>query len=239
MQLFFGDMEYYTICATFILLYILTAILFIQKKATLILPACTLMAAMTMHMASAFLLPSLAYLFIVELDRHNYASLFASVLAFTGILSFSLLVFLSLGASLNRLVETSWGLGRGGNVLENIARFSPVNFWGRVNLIGLLFPSAYILLPFVTIKKAKKEHIDMFLIISAVCGLLFFFSWRSTIGLYMDWNLFALPLIPLIILFTSNFSDVITFHNQSTIIYLISISYLLSYSWIFSNHALQ
>jgi len=237
MQLFFGDMEHYTICATFIFLYFLAALLYIRRQVNLVLPAFLLMAGMVSHMAAIFLLPSLLYLFIIALERRHYASLLAAGLAFAGLLSFSLLFFQSQGASLSRMVATSWGLGRGGSLLENIAQFTRVDFWGRVNLIGLIFPSAFVLAPpLLCCKLPKKEHDRVFLWIAALSGLLFFATWISTIGLYMDWNLFSLPLIPLAIYLSASLPDLVNARSRALIFFVLSLSCLMTYSWIFSNH---
>ena len=53
-QLFFGDMESYTLCGMLVFLYFLTAFFYIQNKVSLVIPSITLMAAMTSHMASHF-----------------------------------------------------------------------------------------------------------------------------------------------------------------------------------------
>jgi len=237
MQLFFGDMEYYTISAVFIFLYVWAALLFIRGRVNLVLPAFLLMAGMVAHMAAIFLLPSLLYLFIMELEHRRYASLLAAGLAFVGLLSCSLLFFQSRGASLSRMVATSWGLGRGGSLLENIAKFTRVDFWGRVNLIGLIFPSAFVLAPpLLCCRLPKKEHVRIFLWIAALSGLLFFAAWISTIGLYMDWNLFSLPLIPLAIYLSASLPDLVNARSRALIFFVLSLSCLMTYSWIFSNH---
>lgn len=236
MQLFFGDMEYYTIAGMLTFLYLLTSIFFLKEKISLMIPSLVLILAMTFHMEVVFLFPSLIFLFIVQLDTRRYFPILISILLFTGFLSWTFLFFFSKGAFLQRLFDTSWGLGRGGNILANIVEFTPDYFWGQINLLGLIFPPIWFLFPLIFTGGIKKNIVNVFLIISSVGGLLLFFFWTSTIGLYMDWNLFSLPLVPVIMLFAYNFVRQEFPYKKQIILLIFPFSYLMTYSWIISNH---
>jgi len=236
MQLFFGDMENYTMVGMLTFLYLLTSCFFLKKKTSLMIPSLVLMVAMTFHMEAVFLFPSLIFLFIVQLNKRRYFPLLISTLLFAGFLSWTLLFFLSKGASLQRLFDTSWGLGRGGSMLANFVESTPSYFWGQINLLGLIFPPIWFLFPLVFTGGIKNNVINNFLVISSIGGILFFFFWRSTIGLYVDWNLFSPPLAPVITLFAFNFiRQEFPYKKQITLL-IFSFSYLMTYSWIFHNH---
>ena len=238
MQLFFGDMESYTLCGMLVFCYLYTAMLYIKGRAGLALPALALMAAMTAHMAAIFLVPSLLYLFVIELQKRRYLGILTAGLVFFGMLSFTLLFFAAQGVSLQRMVETSWGLGRGGSIFGNMGYFTPEYFWGQINLIGLIFPPAFIMLPQLFMHRQRVNHWNIFLLTAAFFGVIFFFLWTSTIGLYMDWNLFSLPLIPLILLLVYNLNHFAQKLYKSDIVFLFSLSTLMTYIWIISNHLL-
>ena len=233
-QLFFGDLECYTICAMLAFCYLYFAYQYIHQKVPLILPAFFLMAAMTAHMAVVFLVPSLVYLSIIEFQKREYLNILTSILVFFGLLSISLLFFMSKGILLSRMVETSWGLGRGGSVFGNITEYSTSYFWGQINLIGLIFPPAFMLLPYLLTTPFRKNHWNIFLLVASIFGIGFFFTWTSTIGQYMDWNLFSLPLIAPITGLIYNISLSSKFKIEK--VFIFSLSFLMTYSWILWNH---
>lgn len=162
-----------------------------------------------------------------------------SLLLFIGFFSWTILFFLSRGASLQRLIDASWGLGRGGSVLANMVKFSPHYLWGRINLLGLVFPPIWFMFPLIISGGIRKNVFNGFLVISSICGLLFFFLWSSSIGLYMDWNLFALPLFPAILLFANNFTRQDFPLKKQIVCIIFSVAYYMTYSWIISNHILS
>ena len=136
------------------------------------------------------------------------------------------------------MIDTSWGMGRGGSILANFVTFQPEYFWGQINLLGLVFPLIWFLLPLFATGGVKFSTENIFLSLAFSGGIIFFFLWTSSIGLYMDWNLFSAPLIPSAVLFAANFTKQ-NFKYRSVIApFIISLAVLLTYSWIFSNHFL-
>jgi len=236
MQLFFGDMEDYTIVGMLTFLYLFTSYYFLKEKISLLVPSFVLILAMTFHMEVVFLIPSLVFLFIVQLNKRDYLPVLISILLFTGFMSWTILFFLSKGASLQRLVATSWGLGRGGSILANIVKFDKNYFWGQINLLGLIYPPIWFLIPLVVTGGIRNNNLNIFLVLSCIGGIIFFFFWKSTIGLYMDWNLFSPPLIPAVILFAINFARQEFPFKKQILLIIFPFSYLMTYSWIIYNH---
>ena len=236
MQLFFGDMEHYTITGMLTFLYLFSSYCFLKEKISLLVPSFVLILAMTFHMEVVFLIPSLIFLCIVQLNKREYLPILISILLFTGFLSWTILFFLCKGASLQRLFDTSWGLGRGGSILANVVKFDQNYFWGQINLLGLIFPPIWFLFPLIFAGGIKNNIVNIFLIISSIGGILFFFFWQSGIGLYMDWNLFSSPLIPVIMLFAINFARQEFQYKKQFALIIFPFSYLMTYSWIIYNH---
>jgi len=73
MQLFFGDVENYTVTAAIVMLYVLAAWRYIAREAPLWAPILGLAIAMCFHLETAWLLPSAVYL--CTLSRSRTASL--------------------------------------------------------------------------------------------------------------------------------------------------------------------
>lgn len=238
MQLFFGDLEFYSICGLLIFLYFLGSYLFLKGNVSVLIPAFILTLAMTFHMEAVYLFPSLIFLLIVQLSKREFLPILFALLLFIGFLSWTLLFFVSRGASLQRLIGASWGLGRGGSVLANIVKFDLQYFWGQLNLLGLLFPAIWFLFPLIITGGIEKSVFNGFLVIASICGLLFFFLWSSSIGLYMDWNLFALPLLPIILLFTHNLTRQDFPYKKLVFRLVFVLAYLSTYAWIYSNHSI-
>ena len=74
MQLFFGDMENYTLCGLLILLYVLSSYLFLKNRISLLIPAFLLILAMTFHMEAIYLVPSLIFLMIFQLWFQTFSA---------------------------------------------------------------------------------------------------------------------------------------------------------------------
>lgn len=117
MQLFFGDVENYTLVTLIILLYYLTAYLFIQQKVPLIVPSTILALAMCFHLLAGWLLPSLAYLYLLALKRRQLRPILLSASAFCLVLGLALLIAHLGGLPLYNLFYRSHAFGHGGNPL--------------------------------------------------------------------------------------------------------------------------
>jgi len=236
MQLFFGDMEHYSIAGMLTFLYLFSSYYYLKEKISLLVPSFVLILAMTFHLEVVFLIPSLFFLFIVQFNKREYLPIIISILLFTGYMSWTILYFLSKGASLQRLIGTSWGLGRGGSILANIVKFDKNYFWGQINLLGLIYPPIWFLIPLVVTGGIRNNKLNIFLVISSIGGIIFLFLWKSTIGLYMDWNLFSPPLIPVAMLFAINFARQEFLFKKQVLLLIFPFSYLMTYSWIIYNH---
>ncbi|MHC1783042.1 MAG: hypothetical protein AB9891_09855 [Anaerolineaceae bacterium] len=239
MQLFFGDKENYTLAMTFLLVYFYFSHRYLSDEAPLTTPAFFLAVAMVFHLETAYLLPTLFYLTIVELNRRKYVTAGAAWIIIASLFSLTMLYFVFRGASWEVLRDTSWGLGRGGNLLFNIVFPTGFMVYARLNMMILIFPGIVLLLPAVLAGGFKWDHTSGFFLIAGLVGLFFSWVWLSTIGYYSDWNLFSMPMFSAVMLLgiclfrTSPFP----FRN-SIVVGMTMISFLASYTWIIHNHFL-
>ncbi len=244
MQILFGDMEQYPLVTVSVFLFLFTSLLFINKKISLLIPSISFLLAITSHFASIYLFPAFLFLFIVEMQRRNYFSIIRSIISILLSFSLILLFFMNQGAFLQRLIDTSWGMGRGGSILSNfVASFNLKYFLGQINLLLLIFPLIwtfiYLLSSGLIYKLLKRDQGHFFLSIASLSGLIFFFVWKTGIGLYDDWNLFSIMLLPVCILISSGLCQMSNFRfKREWLILGIGWSYISTYAWILNNHFL-
>jgi hypothetical protein len=238
MQLFFGDIENYTLTAVFLMAYYLSAVQYLRHHTCLLIPVGLQAIAITFHLLSIFLIPSMLFLFIVEFQRKRLWQILLAVAVWCGILSLTLQHFTFLGLPLENLYHQSWALGHGGNLFENwMAPFSNSYFWQQINLLVLLFPGALLSVPIFLSRRVKLDVINGFFVIASIVMLIYFFNWNARLGIYNDWNLFANALIPPAILLWSNFVSIPKFsHRGSLLLLFITSAGLHTALWIISNH---
>jgi hypothetical protein len=239
MQLFFGDQENYTLTMTLLLVYFYFSHKYLAGEAPLTTPAFFLGLAMVFHLEAAFLMPTLFFLTIVELNRREYLTAGAAWILVASIFSLTMLYFIFRGAEWQSLRDTSWGLGRGGNVLFNIVFPRGLLVYARLNMMALIFPLIIILLPVVLAGGFKPDRMSVFYLIAALPGLFFTWVWISTIGFYSDWNLFSMPMFPAVVLLGICLFRMRPFpFKNSIIVGMTMVSWLSTYTWIIHNHYL-
>jgi hypothetical protein len=239
MQLFFGDKENYTLAMTLLLIYFFFSHKYLTKEAPLTTPAFFLALAMVFHLEAAYLLPTLFFLTIVELNRREYLTACAAWVLAASLFSLTMLYFIFRGAEWQSLRDTSWGLGRGGNILFNIVFPEGLLVFARLNMMALIFPSIIFLLPAVLAGGFRPDRMSVFYLIAAVPGLFFAWVWISTIGYYSDWNLFSMPMFSAVVLLGICLFRMRPFPFRNSILAgMTMVSFLASYTWIIHNHYL-
>jgi hypothetical protein len=237
MQLFFGDVENYTLTATLIMGYLLSTALYLKGRISIVVPSSLLALAITFHLLAGWLLPSLAFLYILEMRKRKYSRLLIAILVSVTIIGLTLMFFHFHNLPIENLLYDSHALGQGGNISRMIVDPSLPYYWQQINLLALLFPASILILPLISYKRIMLTPGNFHLIIAIVFMLAFQFTWEAKIGVYNDWNLFASMALPFSALIWSNFLQIpdLKFRKQITIA-LFSLSFLHSYVWIISNH---
>lgn len=237
MQLFFGDVENYTLTTTLIMFYFFSVVLYFTDRLPLAGPSALLALAMTFHLVAGFLLPSLAFLYLIETRRRNRTKLLAGTITFVSIIGLTLLFFHYHNLPIQNFYYHSHAFGHGGNIPAMLAKPSLSYYWQQVNLLALMFPASILFAPLLLFRRIKPEPFNIHLIIATTGLLIFQFTWEAKLGVYNDWNLYAAVVLPFSILVWTNLLKIpnMKFKNE-ILISLFSISSLHSYVWIISNH---
>lgn len=237
MQLFFGDVENYTLTAVLVLAYLFSSFLYITGRQNIVVPSTILATALTFHLLAGFFLPSLTYLFYLELKRRRLRSLILGLVIPVLVVCATLLFFHFNGLPIRNLYWHSHAFGHGGNIVQMLARPSLLYYGSLLNLLFLLVPASMLLLPLVLFKRIELCSFNIHLIIATLSMLAFMFSWRAILGVYNDWNLFAIVAIPISLLVGYNLLRVKDMKLKSEILIpMTSMFFLHSLSWIVSNH---
>ena len=237
MQLFFGDVENYTLTAVSIVAYLLGSARYLQGRGSILVPAALLALAMTSHLQAGWLIPSLAYLGLRELRQGRLREVGIAASVFVAILGLTLAFFHFNGLPIGALFRESHAFGAGGDFLHQLARPSARYYLGLINLLFLLVPSVALLPPLLIFRRIAGDPLNVHLMLCSVFLLIYMFTWKAALGVYSDWNLFANAGIPLSILVAYNLlrAEGVP-HRGEIALALAWVFGMHSYSWIVANH---
>ena len=251
MQLFFGDVEHYTLVGVVIAAYYLVSLRFLQGAQHLAVPSAVLSLAMTFHLLAGFLLLSLAYLYAVALRKRLYAQIGPGILAFLSV--FFLTMFL-LGKPFDEIYQGRWGASAareavragvayltGATAVQQSGRWAWFAFdayhWEQYNLLAQMFPANVLVVLLFAARRITMDPINLHLMAACLGMAIFQFSYKALLPVGYDWNLYANAAIPLAILVWRNLLNAQDLHYKAELIlawFLLSSAH--SYSWIIANH---
>ena len=235
MQLFFGDVENYTLVTLLIFAYFLAGHLHLEGRVSLVVPSAVLAVAITFHLLAAFLLLSLAYLYVLSLRRRRLWSVVAAAVTLVVIPAAVVVYFHHNGLPFG-VIRTSNAFGQAGK-LQRFAAPDAVYHGQITSLVFLLFPPVLCFVPLIAFRRIALTPLNVFLALAALVYLVYVFTWRADLGVYNDWNLYAPAALPLAILFWRNFALARELANKAAIgVALILTSAVHSYAWIIRNH---
>ncbi len=237
MQLFFGDVENYTLVTTLTLLYFFMGHLFVEDRVNLLVPTVVLAVAICFHLLAAFLLPSLAWLYLVGLRRGATRSVVAAN-AVLIVVPAAVVAYFHFNGLPIESIRTSNSMGQAGN-LQRYASPS-LRYHGQItSLLFLLFPPLVLVVPLMAFRRVRMTPFAAFMSVASGTMLVFMFVWRSDIGVYNDWNLYAPAALPLAILFWYSFVRADQLPRKAWLVAaLVLTSGFHSYAWIVDNHLL-
>lgn len=239
MQLFFGDVENYTLTTAWLMSYFLASALFLEKKVSIILPSILLAISMTFHLLSSVLVPSLMFLYIIAWKRGDKSLLFYAAASFSLVIVLTLIFFNSHGAPIKYILQS-----HAFEALSNIARHSP-DYYFKIpgyyfkiaNLSFLLVPAWVLILPIFLYKRFLLDITNQHLLISACCMTIFVLGIKSQLGVYQDWNLFAPAALPVSLLVWRNILHINSSQLSESLISIFGwLFFIHSISWIVANH---
>lgn len=236
MQLYFGDVENYTFTNLLILIYFYTSALYLMDRLSLIVPCIVLAIAFCFHLLAGWLLPSLCFLCWMAWLKKQKRVIILGLGAFAAIFAGVLIYFEYHGLPIRNLIFHSHVTGHWGK--ERMLVLPRLRYYQQlVNLLFLLFPSAWVLIPLVIYRRISATPWNVFLVIATVFLLLFMSLWESKIGVYNDWNLFAVSAFALSLLVWHNFLNIKDLKYKKQIyLALLLLSLVPTSIWILSNH---
>jgi hypothetical protein len=246
LQLFFGDVEHYTLATVGIFVYFLASAGYLQGAWSLVVPSAALAVAMSLHMVAGFLAPSLVVLHLLELRRRAIVPVLIGTAVFAAILAGSVLV---LGVSFDG--EASWGVKALQKlvfaVADQEAESGATSHWrwfafdeyhlDQYNLLALMLPGHLLVLVLALGGHIRLDRINVHLIVATLSMLAYHFNYLGLLGALGDWNLFAPASIPLAILVWRNFLEADGLRDRSALVIgWAALSLAHTMAWVVSNH---
>ncbi|MCE2440266.1 MAG: tetratricopeptide repeat protein [Candidatus Latescibacteria bacterium] len=203
-QLFFGYVEHYPVFMPTLLLYLLAGLHAVKQRATLFVPACVLGLLIALHQAFTVFGPSLVFLaYRAVRQRQDARPAWKDVLTNIGALccvpvTAALFVFIS-GIGFDAYISRLGGrnflpLFSEPGYLSQYRILSLAHVLDFFNLQLLAAPAVCLSLFLVRRKSFTGQP---FLTLCAVVPLFFTFLANPEIGAFRDWDVMALPALPL------------------------------------------
>src|SRR5262245_13121389 len=165
MQLFFGDVENYSITAALIALYILAAWRFLAREAPLWVPAVVLSLAAAFHLEAAWFLPTAAYLAMVSRKRSgDLREALQGATVGVGTLALIFIAFDFYGLPLRRFLSSHAGHALRGSGVFAIGM--PRQYYlDQLLLLFSLCPGVLLLIPMaLSLRRSADEASRFFMI---------------------------------------------------------------------------
>jgi len=238
MQLFFGDIENYTLVAACIMAYFYCSALYLRSQLRLEVASGMLALAMTFHLLAGFLLPSLVYLYYRALRRREDASILRGLLVFGAVIAATLFFFHNHGLPIQNLFTRSHAFGAVNNPLWYLSPASPSYYWDQFNLALLLFPGLVLFPLLVFFRRIPLHPLNVHLLLASLVMLAFQLLWRAQLGVYDDWNLYASAALTLSLLVWSNIMEVPVLKKRPAVLVMLwAVFAAHSLGWILYNHS--
>ena len=237
MQLFFGDVENYTLMTTLVMGYFLASVRAIGRQMSVVYPALLLALALTFHLEAGFLLPSLVFLLVMAARRGQGLPVAVAIAGFALVIAGTFLFFHLEGLPMGDLVAHSQAFGDSGPFRQMLVTPSFEYYWQIANLAFLLVP-CWILLPvLLAYRRIPLDAVNVHLIAAAAGTTTLVVGWKAQLGVYNDWNLFAMAAVPISLLVWRNvFRAIGPGRVPWPIVALIALFFAHSYSWEIGNH---
>ena len=237
MQLFFGDVENYTLTAVVVTGYLLASHRHLAGEVPLWVPSVTLALAGAFHLLAAWLIPTWLVLCVVEFRRSPRKNDIAnSVAAAAAVMAVVLVLVQFYGLPLRNLVSS-----HAGRALRMQGMFvtgwSSQYYFEQLNLLFLLCPAVLMLIWLAAWNRLTTDVTGVFLAVGGASMLIFQAAWRSQIGVYNDWNLYAIGALVVAVLVWRSIALAATTRSHRLVAAGLAMAALLhSAAWIMANH---
>jgi hypothetical protein len=237
MQLFFGDMENYTIMTALVMAYFLASLRFLARRGSVVWPSVLLTLALTFHLEAGFLVPSLAYLLVMAWRRNQQLHVSVALASTMAIVAGTLFFFHAHGLPIGDLFTHSHAFGDDGHFREMLVTPSVGYYVQIATLSVLLAPAWMLLVPLLVSRRIAFDAVNVHLLIASAAMMAFVLGWKAQLGVYNDWNLFAMAAVPISLLVWRNvFGPLGAQPVPKLVVAAIALFLANSYSWIVMNH---
>jgi hypothetical protein len=236
-QLFFGDVENYSLISVLIFLYLCLAYLYINNRIPLWVMGLALSITLGFHLLAGWLIPSFIFLFSLAWKKNDRKAILLGILGFVIPLVLLLIYFHWNGLPIDNLLYRSHTSGVLMNPKRYLNPFQGSEFISFLNLLFLLLP-AIVLLPILFFfRRIGSDPFTRFLLLAGFSMLAFVLIWRLQLGVYQDWNLVAPAMIPLSTLIAFRYAHIPKKFKKKLILMVFVLTSALHTSlWILSNH---
>jgi len=237
MQLFFGDVENYTITAVLVLVYVVAACRFLAGERPLWVPALALAIAMCFHLEAAWLLPSAVYLGVVSRSRTGDArDAWRSLALGASVVAAVFVFFQFYGLPLIRFFSSY--AGQALRMKDVFAIGMPRSYYiDELTVLLRLCPGIALLLPALVGSRWRIDETTRFLALAAASMLLIQIVWKSQLGVFEDWNLYAAGgLSTAIVVWRYASAAAATPVMRIAAAVVVAVGSLRTYAWIVANH---
>jgi hypothetical protein len=238
MQLFFGDVENYTITAAIVVLYVLAAVRFLMRDGSLLAALASLALAICFHLEAGWLLPSAVYLLIVSHERTGvWTDPVRGTVAGAAMIAAVFVYFHFNGLPLVRFFSSHAGHAFRANGV--FAFGMPASYYvDQLKLLILLCPAIAMLVPFAAWSVRPTDQTTAFLGVATICMLVFQAIWKAQLGVFDDWNLYAIGgVITSVLIWRYAATAASTPARKMTAAALAAVGCVHTYGWILANHA--
>ena len=236
MQLFFGDVENYTITTTLLALFVLTGLEYIEGRTSLLVPTLVMALAMMFHLLAGWFLPGLLYLWMHARKQKEPLTIVYSGALAAAICAATIGYFHFNGLPIWDLFFNSHAMGHGDGTLSMFATPDHSYYLAIVNVVFLLFPGAALLPLLLAYKRIRLDRTGEFLLATVSALVVFTFLWKAQLGVLNDWNLFAPGILFISLWAYSGLAKSPLFTNPRLAVGGLCTFSFHSYCWIVSNH---
>lgn len=244
---YFGYVESYAILFLFLQIYLITSLSCMSGSRSCLIPLVSLVFCVILHQVCILLVPSFLYLYYHRSNkavtlRTNQVIIVLAIMALLSVIGYYCVkqyhwldgyvsVLKARGVFDFSLFLKPFGSG--------YAAFSTSHFLDLFNAFMLASPAGLISFPILLLyRDILRDRGIAFLLVAFLLPALFFFFMKSSIGLFFDWDLFALPaVISTVVLFRIFNKHLFGRIGTITVTLIIFASVWHSMNWVLLNHS--